>query len=1288
MKQPAAQRYLLQAPLWSLALTLAFVAQAASPLVSDDFNGASVNSSLWTTVDPVGGGTFEIVGAGTGDAHLRITVPGGKNHDAWNPNEALRAMQTVPNADFEVEARFDSLPAVQYQFEGILVEDTAGIDLRFDVLQDGKPQLQAYVGRNIGSASPAQVSRTPIADVAIPSQGNAGTIYLRVKRQGDHWNFFTSPDGMAWTEAASFDLAIEVSQAGLFAGNYQAAGNPPEFPVEVDYFSNSAAPLTSEDGKVVNRLPSISVIAPAANAAFTAPANMTITVSASDPDGTISKVEFYSAKKLIGTADASPFSFTWSNVAAGSYSLTAKATDNSGGISTSTPVMVAVNPAAGGAPTYTGLAMWLKADAGLTMNGSTVSQWGDQSGQDRNASQAAAASQPALVTTDQGTPGLRFDGVNDFLTFNLPVNGLEGMTLFLVSNNRADKTGTGPNNAALFWNETASWGTIYLAPFQSRVNFRFGTKQTGNQPTFARPASIGTDYSVTVALKDGTTDALFVNGESVWSDAFRATPIAGCREVGNIARGYNDNTYFPGDILEVLIYTRALTDAERQAVEQYLQKKYLSNKLPAVAISSPAANATFTAPANITLTADASDSDGSISKVEFFSRGTAIGTATTSPYRVTWSNVAPGSYTLTAKATDNNGAFRVSSPVSVAVNSGTGAGPTYSGLALWLKADAGLTLNGSTVSAWADQSGQGRNATQTSAASQPALVTTEIGRPGLKFDGTNDFMTFDMGVNDLTGMTLILVSNSRQATGGGSSQAGNAAIFWNETVSWGTVYLSPYQEQINWRFGTTQVNNRQIYAWPSPVGTAYSILAAVKDGTTDSLFVNGELADSQGDKLEAIAGCRDVGNLGRGYNDNTYWAGDILEALVYTRALSDTERRAIELYLKEKYFGNLPPVVSINQPANNAAFSPGTSIALSAQATDSDGTISKVEFFAGSTLVGTATASPFTVNWSNAPAGTHSLTAKATDNTGASQTSAPVTVVVGVVTVQPVSDDFNNPALNTSVWTSVDPAGGGKFENVGAGTGDAHLRITVPGGRSHDAWNPNESLRLLQTVPDRDFEVLAKFDSLPAVQYQFEGILVEDAAGSALRFDVLQDGTPQLQAFVGRGIGSASPAQVSRAAIAEVPIPASGNAGTIYVRVKREGQQWAFSTSPDGNTWTQKASFAQAITVARVGVFAGNYKADGNPPVFAVDVDYFFNTAGPIASEDGASAAVALSVARTGAAAVISWPQSASGFKLQVTDTLSAPNWTDVADPPVVVGGNNTVTIAASGGAKFYRLKK
>jgi RHS repeat-associated protein len=90
---------------------------------------------------------------------------------------------------------------------------------------------------------------------------------------------------------------------------------------------------------------------------------------------------------------------------------------------------------------------------------------------------------------------------------------------------------------------------------------------------------------------------------------------------------------------------------------------------------------------------------------------------------------------------------------------------------------------------------------------------------------------------------------------------------------------------------------------------------------------------------------------------------------------------------------NVLPQVKILSVESNGA-SPAT-IKLDADATDSDGSIAKVEFFSGTTLIGTAMQAPFTFTWTGAAAGAYSVTAKATDNLGASSVTVATSVVVG-----------------------------------------------------------------------------------------------------------------------------------------------------------------------------------------------------------------------------------------------------------------------------------------------------
>ena len=104
---------------------------------------------------------------------------------------------------------------------------------------------------------------------------------------------------------------------------------------------------------------------------------------------------------------------------------------------------------------------------------------------------------------------------------------------------------------------------------------------------------------------------------------------------------------------------------------------------------------------------------------------------------------------------------------------------------------------------------------------------------------------------------------------------------------------------------------------------------------------------------------------------------------------------------------NTFPSVQVTSPADGANFTAPATIGLGATASDLDGSVTQVAFYAGSSLIGTDTTSPFTASWTNVPVGNYSLTALATDNAGASTTSGAVTVHV---VVPPSSTPFGTAA--------------------------------------------------------------------------------------------------------------------------------------------------------------------------------------------------------------------------------------------------------------------------------------
>ena len=98
-----------------------------------------------------------------------------------------------------------------------------------------------------------------------------------------------------------------------------------------------------------------------------------------------------------------------------------------------------------------------------------------------------------------------------------------------------------------------------------------------------------------------------------------------------------------------------------------------------------------------------------------------------------------------------------------------------------------------------------------------------------------------------------------------------------------------------------------------------------------------------------------------------------------------------------------PPTVGLTAPANNSTYTTLESVTLTANAADADGTVSKVEFYDGNTLLESDITSPYSYSWSGMSSGVHTITAVATDNVGLTTTSSAVTV-----TIQGIQAPYNN----------------------------------------------------------------------------------------------------------------------------------------------------------------------------------------------------------------------------------------------------------------------------------------
>ena len=98
--------------------------------------------------------------------------------------------------------------------------------------------------------------------------------------------------------------------------------------------------------------PIVNLTSPTNGAVFPAPATIGLSATATDPDGTVAKVEFFRDNISLGVDSSDPYNGSAANLAAGDYVLTARATDNQSLVSTSAPVRMgggsswAINPKA------------------------------------------------------------------------------------------------------------------------------------------------------------------------------------------------------------------------------------------------------------------------------------------------------------------------------------------------------------------------------------------------------------------------------------------------------------------------------------------------------------------------------------------------------------------------------------------------------------------------------------------------------------------------------------------------------------------------------------------------------------------------------------------------------------------------------------------------------------------------------------------------------------------------------------------------------------------------------
>jgi len=103
-----------------------------------------------------------------------------------------------------------------------------------------------------------------------------------------------------------------------------------------------AAGVTAGRSNIITQPPVVALTAPTNGATFFRASGVSLAATASDPDGSIARVDFYDSTTLLGSAVTAPYVFTWAMPAYGARTLRAAATDNAGATTFSVPVTVTI----------------------------------------------------------------------------------------------------------------------------------------------------------------------------------------------------------------------------------------------------------------------------------------------------------------------------------------------------------------------------------------------------------------------------------------------------------------------------------------------------------------------------------------------------------------------------------------------------------------------------------------------------------------------------------------------------------------------------------------------------------------------------------------------------------------------------------------------------------------------------------------------------------------------------------------------------------------------------------
>jgi len=209
------------------------------------------------------------------------------------------------------------------------------------------------------------------------------------------------------------------------------------------------------------------------------------------------------------------------------------------------------------------LKLWLKAGYGLTLDGSDVIGWDDQSG---NSNDGTALGSPIFVENAiNGLPVIEFDGVSAAITGPAPMNSDNG-TIFIVAKHLTDKP------VGVMYEQYAD-GNDTMNFYRKGLDEVTNSLRVFNGGDLVSENSLDNNFNVLSTIINGASSKIYINNKIVAEGDAGSLNAAGDYYLSYWGAG---DEYTNMQIAEVIVYNRALTSTEHNTIANYLNKKYFT----------------------------------------------------------------------------------------------------------------------------------------------------------------------------------------------------------------------------------------------------------------------------------------------------------------------------------------------------------------------------------------------------------------------------------------------------------------------------------------------------------------------------------------------------------------------------------------------------------------------------------------------------------------------------------------------------------------------------------------